>query len=1200
MIPQNLSEANDLILSEIAASHELTILGFLPLSAAQEDAVLKWVRAALQGDVVNVSVLLIVAPAAIAYSLAAAPSRALKTGGEFWPALVRELGVDVPGPERRRLILDFIFECRRLGLLTGTLEGAGWHLAAPIIFQSGILHYWKDDLASGLRATLRNRPAPDLHDPEALSEFAAELRDSIHQQATLRRMLDTAVGPLLVSRLVRGYLKDDWSRLPAHLREPIRDAFSASGRGVVLRSPYLAFDEAFGQLTLVLPALAKGLASAETYWKIDARRHAARKETEIPLEELAGGELRIGLHRLEGGFADRKFVVDARIDEGCPFRVFRPEGGRELRGYAGKSAELPAGGYFVVTAADVTSGEDEEPLHAGDLRYYDLELRPGDDPLVLRREGAEWTLAAKREQGIFIDRERGSSVPLKDGVLLHYGPDMGLIAYFPADPGVEGFRLSLHCAEQNLKYECAITAPAGNPGGYVFASELELPLAAGLDQLPPGIHRLEIKVSDATRQARRVLWFWRGLDRISESMGFRCSALPTNVDFPNCRGVVVGPSGLTFRPNYHAPEIVLRLNQPSETLVLPRAGVRVTLTEQGAAWEEEPGPHVPVTVGGNDKRLLRFVSGGFHTWTITGGGREIVVLDRSRTVRVMSLAGVATEIGGSGRIIATSDDGSVIPLLNLTRPLSASAPKLKADHGRGLELWTFRVPTAELEAIGVAVTDLSDRSDAETGEIRSVAHRTDDGFECVELDPGGVPATVSVSRAEQSESNASPKLRVQLAIRDSELGDGLWAIDFFRRANGESDWLPLDCAETHGYSKLRIFAWGPGVPLEGAGWWRHLRRAGRPSEGAEAEPMLAAALTAMSAEELDCALASCRRFLEWKYPTAVWNAHAHRVQDFPVHIGRHRFSAGEDTAEIWWRHASEEISAHSRAFLAPVARQVLFGSRPDCLRLARQHLRPTETEECLVRRSLNVPAAIGAAGSLKDYLLPAVDAGEVDDQLLFCYSNFQAVYAGQAADFSDFSLISCLRGCLGGGAGLERRAEELYATSPRLETARLLGPEHLLHAVQAVNRRCRVIEESSMQEVETPLSRMGQTLERVAQQLDMVAPAIAERTGWMKSGDSVWTPPLMENPASAKVAKILWVLCGLSRLAAHQRISDGEHRQLLNRLLAPGSEGERMIQNRICVLLSLGPELFAFYTALFEITFSTVPTPNYACTQRPR
>jgi len=343
MFPSTLDEANTLVLRRIGEAPEKMILGFLPLSEAEENAVLRLVREALHLHGSSIQGLMRVAPAASAYALAVAPSRSLTEGGQFYPGLRQDLGLEIPVGSRERFAATFLSTCSRLGLLTGTIEGTRFRNPAPFIFQAGILHYWKTALARGLRATLNAVPAPDLEDEETVNRFVPELAKRIHNQPILSRALETSIGPLLVRRLIVAYLQSDDSVLPSHLREPLRESFKASGRGVVLRGPHLAYDLGFDQIELVLPNQSTRIATPDTCWLAAGRRYAARSETRIPIAELSDHRFTVELQNLAASFEDQQFHVDARLDEAVPFRVFREDSLRERRSDAGVSCSVPPG-----------------------------------------------------------------------------------------------------------------------------------------------------------------------------------------------------------------------------------------------------------------------------------------------------------------------------------------------------------------------------------------------------------------------------------------------------------------------------------------------------------------------------------------------------------------------------------------------------------------------------------------------------------------------------------------------------------------------------------------------------------------------------------------------------------------------------------------------------------------------------------------
>ena len=169
-LPQDLAQANELVQRIIGEVNEPRICGFLPLSQAQEDAVILQVRKEFKASFARPQALMWNAPAAMAYALAAAPSRTLLQGGQFWNSLEIDLGLVVPNNDRLGFSTGYLRLCKRLG--QGTIPEAGWIHAAPFIFQAGILHHWSDNLAAGIKSALRISPAPDILDEPALRKFS--------------------------------------------------------------------------------------------------------------------------------------------------------------------------------------------------------------------------------------------------------------------------------------------------------------------------------------------------------------------------------------------------------------------------------------------------------------------------------------------------------------------------------------------------------------------------------------------------------------------------------------------------------------------------------------------------------------------------------------------------------------------------------------------------------------------------------------------------------------------------------------------------------------------------------------------------------------------------------------------------------------------------------------------------------------------
>lgn len=1187
MTPTTLDEANTLVLRRIGEATEEMILGFIPFSEAEENAVLKLVRAQLHEHSENaIHYLMRIAPAATAYALAVAPSRSLKKGGNFWPALHGDLGLLIDPNRRGSISTNFRTICERLGLLEGTIDEVGWVHAAPFIFQAGILHYWKNALAQGLRTTLNVIPAPDLEDEETVARFVAELGKRIHNQPILSRALETPVGPLLVRRLIVAYLQNDDSVLPPHLREPLRESFQTAGRGVVLRGPHLAYDLAFNQIELVLPTQSTRIATPDTCWLAAGRRYAARSETRIPLEELRERRFTVQLQNLAGSFDDQVFHVDARLDETVPFRIFWEDTLRERRSDAGTSCSVPPGSYLIAMAPDVNAGDDEsdvEDFH-GCRVLRNVDLRPGDEPVELSLGEQKWDVSCALQSGVFVDRERSSTAQLENGQLLHFGSDMGLVAYFPAVEGEEPeFQLEITCEAQDLKQSFALQGGGEKNRVYVFTENIKEPLSTVLSQLPPGIHRIQVTLFHSSRSVEHTFWYWRGLRTISEAKGFQCDKAPENIDLRQSKGITKGSGAdIAFQDGYHAPSITIALTQPSEFLVMPRAGVQAVLLTPGDDWEEEPNEDEPVIVLRGDRRVVRFRSGGFQEWEILCGDRKVTQLDQNRTGFNISLAGLCQTFGGSGEISARREDGERVRLFTFSMPLTASAPTFRQDHGIGIEEWAFSVPTEELHEVGVRVTDLSDLPNTPEGETVTISS-AEDTFEDVtqELAPG-----ISLT-TEKSEKNGADFVDASIKIHTESVHEKFLLIDFFRKANTGGSWVPLRCTERHGYSSLRLVVMGDKLPDASATWWQRLRSARRRENQEQTKAELATALESLTIEDLENGLITCRRLLAWKYPTEIWNTSARRLQDLPGYLGRHRFNTWDGTAAKWWEQGAAELSEFAASSQAPVARQLIFGSQPACLRT------PADCTEVAtgrhfstpVGKSLNLAAEIRKADGLLPYAQGAYHAKWVNPLAFHSFKNFNAVIGGKATGFGQLNLKSFLD-------GLFDETEELADTCARVKAESLLSPEHLLVSVRAINRRCRPLETVSSTDDAHPLASIAQLVEKLHQCLPMTMPAISAKLGIQGQFKDPyeeenfvfwWSPPCLENRWGQKVGDLLWGLAGISRLGANGRIPTAQFEEWIGDLLK--ATNERGIQNRICVLLSLAPELFAFYVALFDLAF---------------
>lgn len=1187
-----IDQANERILRSISEVEGETVLGFLPLSENEVNQVLATVKAVLAGNsskgLIGIGGLLQSAPGAAAYALAVAPSRTLLEGGKFFPALKEDLGLDIPSVDRGRLTAGFERACVRLGLLTGNLSGESWKNVKPFIFQAGILHYWKRPLSDGLRSTLRSHPAPDLLDDDAVGDFLDALRVRIHGQALLQRTLESPVGKLLIRRLVRAYVNDDDSELPAHLREPFREAFEGPARGIVLASPFLAFDPAFERLELVLPKLSGQVISTETRWHVESQTYRPTFEHRLPVEELGGGskEFEVLVKNLSAEFADRVFRLSAQFDRSRPFRIFRVKAGlRELRTPEDRRIEVEPGEYWFMLAPGLTAGDDEEEAEEADdfrlLKHVDL--RPGSESVAFSDGNRSWEIACALTAGFFFNRR--DSVALVNGDQVHFGNDLSLVAYMPANregdkPSVSDF--AIECAAQEIDVSHVVEPDQAVSGALVFTERLDSYLSRELSRLPPGIHRVSLTLSTDSRRAGHSFWYWQGLESISDAAGFRCSAFPENIDLKKCRGVIRGPGGeLLFDSRHHAPSVTVALSTPKVELIFPRAGVKATLIDVEQDWEEEVRADEVEIVTQHDRRAVRFSSGGFQSWSLRCGQTELATLDGRRRFHADSLAALCGKCGGSGTVVAFGAGGEKVRLLTFSKPLTASALQLKAEHGTREDVWTFQMPTEHLFELGLRMTDLSDRPNAKSSEVSAFLSK-DDGFSESLYKP---MEGIRVSSESLSDQRAS-MIRVRVTLSAELLQQRFLLLDFVRRCSADDSWLPIQCREKVGYSSLRIVFRGSGRSGGVVNAWKSMWSVRRFDER-DPEPGLASVLETMSDVELARALVRCRLLSGWKYPGVAW-AESSWMQQLSLILGRHRFDVSDGSATAWWTQGGIELAENTGAKQSAVVRQLLFSTQPSCLRTPPSCVKgcDEEPQSSATGRSLLLAGEIFAHKGLFSFVEQTFAFDYVDPLVYDAFEKWQAVAARKAEQFGHFDFRKFLD-------GLDNRTVELNEACARLEVLALLSAEHLLQAVRMLNRRCRLLADVADGDDRHPLAKVARSVGSMRRYLFRVASNILDG---LKIGGQfavrftdndfckIWTPPCIENTWGRDVASAIWCLAATARLAANGRIHEQEFEKWLKTAFHTDQGGT--LRENVGIVLNFAPELFAFYVALFDLALA--------------
>jgi hypothetical protein len=1192
MTPFSFKEANELVLQRISqCGDEHTILGFLPLSLDEEDQLIQTAKKALNDY--NIFGSLRTHPACTAYFLAIATSRCTLEGRNFWPRLMEFTGLDLQQNATRQKLADaFNRACRSLDLLTGSLEDASWGYVAPFYFQAGILHRWTDHIASGLKGVITQTQAPDLESPDSIENFITRLCDNYHLngEENLKHTLRSAVGPLLIRSLVRAYHHSNWDSLPAHLRSPIRQTFNEVGRGAFIHVPYLRYNRAFDEIEVVLPPQNNQVASFNTKWEVNEHRYDAQHESILPSSAFSESEITIQLTGQNTKGADRTFDLPVGLNEARPFKLFALSNGREKRLPDTNSIDVIPDDYLVVMQKEVSVGDDEELAEiTGNYKILEISLRPGEEPLALTKSDNEWRITAMLRHGFYTNQDEANLIHLDDGGELFYGDAFGIVAYFPRPAGDDTVILSVSCMDYDLlvREEIPAESQIGAKSIIQYKENIDSSFTRLREQLKPGIHKIRLSLTQSNKSISKEFWLWKGLRAVDELNGFDCEDLPENLDYNISKGIVREDGKIRFQLNDLSPYTLLKLTSPDQSLKIPRPGVQASMSEPGHT-PEAISKNALIVVHKGDKRTIHLESGGFESWCISSGNHQITTLDTKRTKHSLALAGLAAEVGHSGIITAKDQHDRIHKLISFSLPLTSSPPRIVTDNVNLLDEWSFKVATEGLHSLGYTITNLSDQPDLNFAPIREFISQSEASYasQPISIDDDRISICATHQTPREGAGSDHSRIKVCITFDIDKLEDRLYAIDIYRRTDESGEWLPLQCDERqkngdYNYSNLRFFAWGDKRFSDTANFWQKLRRATVTEHSSD----FIESIQSTSIRDLDKALHVITELLAFKYPSAVWMTNAHRIENFAKHLSAHRFNIYDPSANLWWRYAAMELAEHANQTHTPVVRNFLFSTEPNILRVPREHLMSYAVEEpSLTDICMMLPGKIKRHGSKIDYIMSM--GSQINSNVLFAFGNFMAVHSKQANDLKDFSLSGFLES---GGASTPLSDTIIEIAKDRHSGALfpLFSAEHLLTCIRRLNTRCRKIQEAVNSEDQLPLQRAAQSIEKAHQQIQFLSPTIAKEIGWDDYESHVWTPPLLANDIAVKVSHLTWMVAAIVRLAANQKLSPNQFESYLQNLLCRNEASENKVQGRLNIILSLAPELFSCYMALFELSINS-------------
>lgn len=1183
----NLNDANERILKLLSEAEGPITLGLLPVDEGEQEMIIELLVNESGGHSKRViSMLGSRFPAAVAYALAAAASQAVTQGGMFWPPFSQRLNVSFGnGNHREQLGTQFSIVCRKLGVIDPDVSAMAWANVAPLMAQASILHCWAEALAGGMRVTLKDQPLPDLEDWESLENFARALATHIHYQPNLSKILKTGIGGVVVNRLIRSCVFGQFEILPPHFRQPMKIAFEGKGGQVALKSPYVTFSIADGCFMLVLPKQPPRLLSELTHWEVAGCQYSVRSELMLSEHELGSGELGVKIRKLRSGYGDQSFAVNLGLSHQA-FRVFDAATGRERRVLEGQETALVPAEYFVVLREDAWTDEEDAEEQIGNYRLLEgLDLRPGVSPLTIQAGDVTSSLAAALKAGLFHDADKGESIELEGGQRLHYGEGIHLLAYIPKNQHSGTVQVEIRSRDQLLLAD-NLAVNEESDGVYDYSAELEELMQRAVQKLAPGLHPLHVRMTTDITSVARGLWYWKGLERISKHLGFRCQTAPTNLDYSACRGIRKGKLGCDLDPSYHAPRLVLAVKD-GERLNLLRPGVRAVCIEPTEGDTTELRPGEALMASEDDKRILLFESGGFETWSIECNGKKLVELSSKKTSFHVGLKSVIAQFGKAGIIEAVNPSVEKLRLVMFSSGLLAKRVTMELDHGRALVCWRTSVPCEDLGRLGLRVSDYSSQPDPEVGNVLVVYNEGEESEDAAcewELCEGVTVLTKHLS----AEGSQPERVKIELEISPEKTASKLLLIDAVRAPIGTDDWLPLQCVDYSNPSRLSIVAMG-GAPVDAneSTWWHHLWR----TSSADYDFNDAWRYHDLDEADIASALGQIGELTSIKYPSAVYGESAKYLSSLAHKLATRRAENCQRDTNAWWTEGALELERHAAAKITPVVRQFLFSCNPRCLRRHWSQVINRDAEgDGRVIPSLRLSLDIRGEGGREAYAAKYYHSERHPSELFCSFENFGLVSMGKASAFSKFDFQSFFKPIF---ARIERHEE---AATP-LDGAPLLSARHLLEAIHALNRRIRVLARAAAGDAEHPLQGALGCLVVVLQTTDNLITGLHQNIGyvpWVSAvdldhPDHFETPdapqlPGLESEQADRLNRLTWRFCVLARGTANGRISKEKFTQLYSHF-----SGGTVQKHPLNLILSFAPELFAYYVGLLDFALYSPP-----------
>ena len=1199
-----LAEAHQIVVDAIQRSRleGTTILGLLPIETEVQKEIVAVVRKEMGEEFKRLNDFLKSATrGAAAYAIALAPSMA--ENDSVNKSIEEILGVSIPVAKKPEFSEFFNKACRYLHLYEG--KSGKLEYDATILYQTGILTHWIDDLCDAIRKTLKEIPAVDPEDEELLNVFCRRIGSKINR--SLSRLIDCLgnanndpkpLGLLIVKRLLVARLNSTGDQLPPHLRSEIMEAMQEAGVKRTQIAPYLLFNSNDHSLEIVFPEQSKELLTSESRWIIAGKEYSAEFDQCFPIELLETRNFTARLTKLSGGLEDLVFQVKTAIDAQTPLRVFKSTNGKEIKIGSTKELKLLPGLYDVLTFGKV-SEIDDMPICIGNsqLIWSAIELRQNDAFIKLPIANECYQISVKETPGLYFFNDNSLEDASVEKIKIYYGKGCSLTAIL-GGVGLEVTQgtFSVSCEGDSFKMEVPIDINQAS-----ISDNLTTILGNIIDHLEAGIHSIRASLTLGKGDISTKFVYWKGLTGVKENEGFLCEVIPQNISIKKLSGLKVAGNNLLWDNDHHGIKATLTLSSPEKQLVFLKPGIHLEIHDAGVVENLLRNSTLHVERG--DRRSLVLKTSGREKWDVCSGSQQLVTLNERRKEWSLQLSSLQIQMGHNRTLKATSKQ--LVPveldLIDLVMPDSASG--LEIETISTLYQASFKIPHS-ITGLGYKLADLIRQELPDQCDRFPITLPVAPGTQSITNHPNGTSFEVT------QESPAGEYL-VKVSTNLAAVVQSIYLIDFYYCKNGSDNWTHLLFAEPVGSSLMRLIVVPRDYELTTPDSWAFLL-AHADKNGINDCDKIVHRLKDLTTEELDKYIAILTELIHFKYPGKVWshsllrcNSSAEMGKSFPsdarsswleaalIILGKATFLKDENSKRIWATHSVAELYQRSESRLAPVISGSLYSIESRIYMLA-PGIFKSEISNNLTQRCFNLAADADNSKELKEFLF---NAAILNQEL--CQKFIYTFDASLVHDFGRYFRELNEQTKLGG-----------FSTSFDIQTVPLLSFPHFEYCAKKLKKRTIRFRETSEKKSDENIE-LTATLRRISsiyQRFQSRECRLRELCGY-KGG--LFDPPKKDNPKSGdafrlnvfqssqpydmqdvswedKIVQVIFLLSGFSRLAGYGLISKGDRgtlESLMNELrsfLASSTSSDGIMPS-IRTIHSLAPEFYAFFHLFWSI-----------------